>query len=123
MVKGSRRRSKVRRCERRSCEELQRGQFFVLNLLSLPPNMRDLSVHAIGGSALGESVCDDFCAVRFPKWNGASSADVLESEVRGANVAGGEDADERRSFGSGFDVGAAALFAVHEAEDANDVHA
>ena len=43
--------------------------------------------------------------------------------MSGANVARGEDADERRSGGSGFDVGAAALLAVDQAEDSYDDHA
>ena len=50
-------------------------------------------------------------------------ASFAEGDVRGADVGGGEDADERRSCGCGFDVGAATLFAVDEAEDSGDVHA
>src|SRR5260370_22663297 len=42
--------------------------------------------------------------------------------MRGADVGGGEDGEEGDAGGGGFDVGAAALLAVDEAEDSGDVH-
>ena len=43
--------------------------------------------------------------------------------MRGADVVGGEDGVEGRVRSGGFYVGSAALFAVYEAEDSDDVHA
>ena len=41
----------------------------------------------------------------------------------GADFGGGEDGEEGGAIAGGFDVGAAALFAVDEAEDTGDDHA
>src|SRR5271163_2364266 len=47
----------------------------------------------------------------------------MQGDVGGADVGGGEDGEEGDAGDCGFDVGAAALFAVDEAEDSGDVHA
>ena len=44
------------------------------------------------------------------------------SEVGGADFSGGEDGDEGCAVAGGFDVGAATLLAVDEAEDSGDMH-
>ena len=46
----------------------------------------------------------------------------VEIPVRSADIVRGEDGEEGRGGGDGLDFGAAALFAVHEAEDAGDDH-
>ena len=47
----------------------------------------------------------------------------IEGDVGGADVGGGEDGVEGGVGGGGFYVLAAALLAVYEAEDSDDVHA
>ena len=53
----------------------------------------------------------------------AASSRLLQGDVSGADVGGGEDGVEGYARDCGFDVGAAALFAVYQAEDSGDVHA
>ncbi len=48
---------------------------------------------------------------------------LLQRNVGGADVGGSEDGVEGGVGGGGFYIGSAALFAVHEAEDSDDVHA
>jgi hypothetical protein len=48
---------------------------------------------------------------------------LLQDKMGGADLCCGEDRQERGSVAGGFDVGAAALFTIDEAEDSGDGHA
>jgi len=53
----------------------------------------------------------------------AASSRLLQGDVSGADVGGGEDGEERHAWNGGFDVCSTALFAVYQTEDAGYVHA